>query len=141
MLFNPKYGSVGLFSLPYYLFFELFGPVVEFLGYLIFLLLVFMVLVSPVFLYVFLMAYLYGAFFSLVAILFEEMSYMHFKKTSDVLDLIGLAFIDQLWYRPLLAFWRLLALFNFRKNKKSWGKIKRKTFIQEHTLQEQKAIC
>ena len=138
MLFNPKYGNVGLFSLPYYWSFELLGSAVEFLGYLIFILLIFINLVSPVFLFIFLMAYLYGAFFSLIAILLEEMSYMHFKKISEVLHLIGLAFIDQLWYRPLLAFWRLMALFNFRKNKKTWGKIKRKTFIQEHTVKELK---
>ncbi|MCE5222966.1 glycosyltransferase family 2 protein [bacterium] len=138
MLFHPKYGNVGLFSLPYYWFFELFGPVVEFLGYLIFLLLLFINLVSPGFLFIFLMAYLYGAFFSLMAILLEEMSYMHFKKISEVLHLIVLAFIDQLWYRPLLVYWRLLAMFNFRKNKKIWGSIKRKTFIQEHTNKELK---
>jgi len=133
MLLNPKYGNVGMFSMPYFWSFELLGSAVEFLGYLIFLLLIFINQVSPVFLFVFLMAYLYGAFFSLVAIVLEEMSYMHYKKISEVLHLIVLSFIDQLWYRPLLAYWRLVALLNFRKNKKTWGKIKRKTFIQEHT--------
>jgi len=136
MLLNPKYGNVGLFSLPYFWLFELFGPVIEFIGYLIFLLLMIVNLVNSVYVFVFLMAFLYGAFFSLSAIVLEEMSYMHYKKISEVLHLISLAFTDQIWYRPLLAFWRLMALINFRKNKKIWGKIKRKTFIQEHTNKE-----
>ncbi|HXH54184.1 MAG TPA: glycosyltransferase [Gammaproteobacteria bacterium] len=34
MLFNPKYGKVGLFNYPFYLFVEVLGCVVEFIGYI-----------------------------------------------------------------------------------------------------------
>lgn len=34
MLFNPKYGKIGMVTLPYYWIFELIGPIVEALGYI-----------------------------------------------------------------------------------------------------------
>jgi cellulose synthase/poly-beta-1,6-N-acetylglucosamine synthase-like glycosyltransferase len=33
MIFNPKYGRIGLLVMPYYLFFETLGPLVELAGY------------------------------------------------------------------------------------------------------------
>jgi len=35
MLFNPRYGKVGLLSMPFFAFGEMLAPVVELLGYLI----------------------------------------------------------------------------------------------------------
>lgn len=35
MLFNPKYGIIGLISFPAYILFEVLGPVIEFFAYLI----------------------------------------------------------------------------------------------------------
>lgn len=37
MFFKPKYGAIGLFVFPYFLFFELLSPFIEFLGILIIL--------------------------------------------------------------------------------------------------------
>ena len=36
MCFNPKYGRIGLFSMPYFLFFEALAPIIEVSGYLLF---------------------------------------------------------------------------------------------------------
>lgn len=36
MLFNPRYGTVGLLAMPYFFLFEFLGAVVEFLGYFAF---------------------------------------------------------------------------------------------------------
>jgi hypothetical protein len=35
MLFNPRYGRLGLLAMPYFFLFEALGPVVEVLGYLL----------------------------------------------------------------------------------------------------------
>ena len=32
MLFNPKYGAIGLFAVPYFFLFEMLAPLVELLG-------------------------------------------------------------------------------------------------------------
>jgi hypothetical protein len=36
MLFNPRYGTVGMLAMPYYFLFEFLGPVIEIFGYLAF---------------------------------------------------------------------------------------------------------
>ncbi|MFW6064769.1 MAG: glycosyltransferase family 2 protein [Candidatus Natronoplasma sp.] len=38
MIFNPKYGKLGIFALPFFLFFELLGPIIEISGYFTFIL-------------------------------------------------------------------------------------------------------
>ncbi|MFW6375622.1 MAG: glycosyltransferase, partial [Thermoplasmatota archaeon] len=43
MLFNPRYGKVGTLALPFFLFFEMLGPIIEISGYFIFALSYFMV--------------------------------------------------------------------------------------------------
>lgn len=37
MIFNPKYGKLGMVSLPYWFFFEFLGPLIEFSGVAIFI--------------------------------------------------------------------------------------------------------
>ncbi len=37
MIFNPKYGKLGGFVLPFFLLFEMFGPIIEMTGYIMFI--------------------------------------------------------------------------------------------------------
>ncbi|MCK5848788.1 MAG: glycosyltransferase family 2 protein [Caldisericia bacterium] len=128
MLFNPRYGSVGLFAVPYYWFFEMISPVIEFTGYVIFIFMFLAGAISYMFGVVFLMALLFGFFFSVSSILMEELSYQRYNKVSEIASLILYSLFDQFWYRPMQAFFRLQAFFTTAKRKKSWGTIKRTAF-------------
>lgn len=128
MLLNPRYGTVGMLSMPYYFFVEMLGPVIEGIGYLALLLSWIIGLLSPFFIWVFAMAFLYGLFFSLSALLLEEISYRRYTRMRDTLKLIFLALIEQVVYRPLTVFWRIKAFFNYRRGKNQWGTIERKSF-------------
>lgn len=69
MLFNPRYGAVGMFALPYYLFFEALGPIVEITGYLVTVWAVSMGLVDWMFAeLLFLVAIVYGTLNSVLAL-------------------------------------------------------------------------
>ncbi len=131
MLFNPRYGSVGLFAIPYYWFFEMISPLIEFLGYLIFLLLFVSGAISYMFGLVFFMALLFGFFFSVSSIIMEELSYQRYNKVSEIAALILYSIFDQFWYRPMQAFFRLEAFFIRPSKRKQWGTIKRRTFEED----------
>lgn len=128
MLFNPKYGAVGLVAMPYFVFVELLGPLVEIFGYFILVIALFTGTLSWFFLLVFLMAFLYGILFTLIALLFEEFSYKRYTNIKEISKLIGYSLMEPCYYRQLTAFWRVAAFLNFRKGSKEWGSIKRKSF-------------
>jgi hypothetical protein len=128
MLFNPKYGVVGMLSMPYFVFVEMLGPVIETVGYIILIITIVTGNLSEFFLVVFLMAYLYGLLFSLTAILFEQFSYKRYNNVFEITKLIILSFLEQLSYRQLTVFWRIRAFLNYKRGSKNWGTIKRKGF-------------
>lgn len=130
MLLNPRYGTVGMFSMPYFWFVEMLGPLIEGFGYILLLLSWIMGWLNPFFLWVFAMAFLYGMFFSLSALFLEEISYRRYNRMRDTIRLVFLALIEQVVYRPLTVFWRIRAFFNYRRGKAQWGSIQRQSFQQ-----------
>ncbi|MFQ5700798.1 MAG: glycosyltransferase, partial [Acidobacteriota bacterium] len=70
MLLNPRYGVVGMFTFPYFVFFEMFGPFFEVLGYLTIPLAYFLGVLDTGFLILFFgLAVLFGVFLSVAAVL------------------------------------------------------------------------
>lgn len=127
MLFNPKYGSVGLLAMPYFCLIEMLGPVIEIVGYIVMLLAIFSGLFSKYTFYIFLLAYLYGILFSLSAVFFEQISYKRYTGFKETAIMVFYCFIDQFFYRQLTVFWRIQGFFNFKKGSKQWGSIERKS--------------
>ncbi|MBI5902749.1 MAG: glycosyltransferase family 2 protein [Deltaproteobacteria bacterium] len=130
MLFNPKYKWVGFFALPYQLFIELLGPVVEFLGYLVVTASFFLRIVDLEFFLLFLtMAILVGVFFSTGAILLEEITYRRYGKLKDLFILLLYGVIENFGYRQLVAFWRTQAVLKFLFSKdKKWEVVRKSGF-------------
>lgn len=128
MLLNPRYGTVGMLSMPYFVFVEMLGPIIEMIGYIMLILLIITSSVSKFFIFVFLLAFLYGILFSLSAILFEAMSYKRYSGISEVTRLIIYSFFEQFLYRQLTVYWRVISFINYKKGSKQWGTIKRNAF-------------
>jgi|TARA_R110001599_G_scaffold8254_2_gene39952 cellulose synthase/poly-beta-1,6-N-acetylglucosamine synthase-like glycosyltransferase len=121
MLFNPKYGSVGLIGLPFYFLFELLSPVVEFLGYaLIVFLMITGTLNSTFALLFFIAAVLLGVVLSLSAVFTDEFTYKQYPRVKDALLLIFLAIFENLGYRQLHTWWRLKGLVFYLRGDQSW---------------------
>ncbi len=139
MLFNPRYGTVGFLALPYFWIFEMMGPLIEASGYVVLILSILSGIISEFFIFVFLMAYLFGFFFSLVAIFINEISYNYYKKYKEILKLIFYALLDPVWYRPFTVYWRIKAFVGYKKSKRQWGTIKRETFMMDHSSAQNEA--
>jgi len=131
MMFNPKYGAVGLLSVPYFVLVEMLGPIIEIIGYVLLFISIISGTISKFAFYVFLMAFLYGILFSLSAILFEQFSYKRYGNTREITKLIINSFFEQFIYRQITVWWRVTSFFNFKKGSKQWGKIKRSSFDKE----------
>ncbi|WHY68228.1 glycosyltransferase [Neobacillus sp. SuZ13] len=124
---NPKYGSIGLISFPYFWIVEFFGPVIEFLGYLFMVLCLFLGGIYIEFaILLFLLSCLYGSIFSMVSVLLEEWSLTKYPKVSDIMKLFVYSLTETLWYRPMTVFWRCEGIWQMLIGEQSWGEMKRK---------------
>lgn len=127
LTFNPKYGSIGMISFPYFWIVEFLGPIIEFLGYIFMILCLFLGGVYIEFaILLFLLSCLYGSLFSMTAVLLEEWSLTKYPKVSDILKLFLYSLTETIWYRPMTVFWRCEGVWQMLKGDTSWGEMKRK---------------
>lgn len=127
LMLNPRYGSIGLFSMPYFFFVEFLGPLIELIGYLIFIVSIFTggIFLEYAILY-FLLSMIYGSIFSMTAVLLEEWSMERYPKVKHFAILFFLSLTETLWYRPLTVLWRVEGMLEIITRKKGWGEMVRK---------------
>ncbi|CAM3784089.1 glycosyltransferase family 2 protein [Marinicrinis lubricantis] len=126
MLFNPKYGTIGTVSMPYFLIIEWWSPVVELCAYILLLSSVLIGGISEFTILLFIASILYGSVFSMGAVLLEEWTLKKYPHVTDILRLFFYALTETLWYRPLTVIWRCQGIVQQLLGKKSWGEMKRK---------------
>jgi len=131
MLFNPRYGITGLFAMPFYFAFEMLGPFIEILGYIIFAVCIGLGLVNYAFAVLFfLVAVVLGTLLSLLSILLEEYSSDRYPRLQDILILTLFSLLENIVYRQWLTLVRVIAFFDFYKGKEEWGAMQKKGFAQ-----------
>jgi cellulose synthase/poly-beta-1,6-N-acetylglucosamine synthase-like glycosyltransferase len=129
MLFNPRYGRVGLIAVPFYTFGEMLAPMVEVFGYIVTVLGVAVGMVSGSFALLFvLVAWGYGMLLSLWAVVLEEVSFRKYRRISDLLRLLLYATLENFGYRQRTVWWRLRAFASVRKHGRVWGEMTRTGF-------------
>ncbi len=128
MLFNPRYKHLGLLVMPFFLFFELLGPIIQLLSYAYLTVIAFTPSSLPFILLFFGVSIIYGMIISLISILAEEIAFKTYSSFRDVLVLSCYSFLENLGYRQIHAWWQSKGLYDFMKGKKSWGKMIRKGF-------------
>ncbi|CAL65818.1 glycosyltransferase family 2 protein [Christiangramia forsetii] len=126
MLFNPKYGVLGILSTPYWFFFEWLAPLIEFLG---FLYLTFLIIFSGlnwwVYLIFFMVVYSFAILFSITSLFFEEFSFQQYKKPKYIIRLLGTILLEPLIYHPFIMWASVKGNWDLLNGKKSWGAMSR----------------
>src|SRR5204862_7875883 len=85
MLFNPRYGRVGLIAMPFFAFGEMLAPLVEVVGYVITLGGLLLGAVNTNFALLFVrVAWGYGMLLSLWAVVLEEVSFPRYLRLGHV---------------------------------------------------------
>ncbi len=130
MLFNPAYGRVGMIVIPYNLFFELLAPVVEFLGIVYYIFLIYFGLVNwPYAIILLIFVYTYSVMISSLSVLWDQMTFQYYKTWRDVVRIVAMVFIEMLIYHPLIVIFSLRGYFFQLSNRKhSWGNMQRAGF-------------
>ncbi|HKQ60744.1 MAG TPA: glycosyltransferase [Candidatus Polarisedimenticolaceae bacterium] len=131
MLFNPRYGALGLFGLPHFFLFEMLGPFIETLGYAVVLLSFLLGLLDlQFFLLFFTLAVLYGVFLSVAAVLLEEISFRRYPGWIDLSKLIVFGVLENFGYRQLLSLFKVKAFWDVLRQRRAWGRMDRTGFQQ-----------
>ena len=132
MILNPRYGVTGMFAMPFYVIFEMLGPLIEVTGYVIFTALVLMGQFNqPFAILFFLFAVVFGILLSLLAVLLEEYSTRRYPRLRDIIIIVAFGLLENVVYRQWLAVIRAMAFLDLAKGKEEWGEIKKKGFSME----------
>jgi len=126
--FNPKYNLLGMLSYPYWFFYERLAPIIEVVGIIYFIILVTLKNVRWDYAFAFfLLAYLFSVFFTIVAILSEELTYHQYKKKKTGFKLIVATFLEPFILHPAILYAAIKGNIDYYFNKKlKWGEMKRK---------------
>ncbi|MCU0422856.1 MAG: glycosyltransferase family 2 protein [Bacteroidia bacterium] len=132
LVFNPNYGRLGMIVMPYNFVFELLAPIVEALGIIYYIVIIFLDAINwdyAILLLVF--VYTYAIMISTLSILWDQITYQTYKTSREIITLCLTAFFEMVVYHPLIVFYSIKGYYNFLGNRKhTWGNMQRQGFGQ-----------
>ena len=132
MLFNKRYKVLGLVSVPYFIFIELLGPVIEAIGYFAVAIGLYLGIVNiEIFILFFIVSVIYGVMFSISSIILEELSFHRYPRTRDLVKLLFLGVVENFGYRQITVWWRIKAFWDYARGVQSWGAMTRVGFKKQ----------
>jgi cellulose synthase/poly-beta-1,6-N-acetylglucosamine synthase-like glycosyltransferase len=124
ILFNAHFGVAGMVSLPFQLYVEAVGAVVEFLGYAVIPIAFLCGMVpAPLFLLFIGVAWVYGAFLSVGAVLLEESTYRRYSSSRDLMTLLLYAVLENIGYHQVILYYRFQGVLRFLAGFRKWEKV------------------
>jgi len=110
MLFNPKYGMVGMFTYPFFLFGEILGAVVEFTAYfLVFLSWYFGILDARWVLLLFILCWGFVTCITIATTMISLFTFNKYKSKNDIAWVLLLCFIEEFGFRQYYVVCRTYA--------------------------------
>ena len=141
MFANPRYGRVGLVAIPYYVVFEMIGPLIEFAGYMSLIVSIALGVISPVLTGLILgLAVAYGLVLSFGAVLMEERAFRRYPGGRDLRRLIMVAILENFGYRQFMVFVRARAWYTILRKRSGWGEMPRAGFGAPSVVPEEPPI-
>jgi cellulose synthase/poly-beta-1,6-N-acetylglucosamine synthase-like glycosyltransferase len=129
MLFNPKYGRVGTVLFPFFVAAEMFGPLIEGLGYVLLPLgWYFGILEIEFFLVFFLLTTGFGVFLSWFGVFSEVSSFNRYDSPWQILRLLWYGVLENFGYRQWKTLVAWHGLVEYLKGVDTWGAMERTGF-------------
>ncbi len=137
MFLRPKYGSVGTVGMPWFVAFELLGPVIEILGYFTVALAWYLGILDRSFLILFfIVAFVVGSLLSVGALLLEEIAFRRYPRLRDLLRLLVYGLLENFGFRQFMSLVKVKALFDLAFRRRDWGKMERRGFDNGDTAKK-----
>ena len=131
MIGRPRYGTVGMVSLPGFLVFEMISPLVELSGYVLLPLLWAAGFLSPSLAGTFfVVAVMYMVLVSALAILLEDLAFRRYSSVKDLARLLVAAVLENFGFRQLTVWWRVRAFVEYWRGDLSWGAMERRGMVR-----------
>jgi len=126
MIFNRAYGSTGMLSMPFHLFMETCGCVVEAIGTIVLIPISLIVLRTPLpmFLLFLLLAVAYGTLLSMGSVVLEEITLRRYPRLRDVMTLMAFSVVENVGYRQVVTFFKAFGVLQSFRRKRSWEVVK-----------------
>ena len=131
MLFNPRYGTVGIMGMPYLMLYESLGPFFELGGYIL-VIVAYILGLLPLYLLLLFLLVSFGLTTVVMAasIFVEQYSFRTYSLRS-LAQLFLLSLFINIGYRQYISVARLLAFFDFLFGYKGWERVPRRGFEPE----------
>jgi cellulose synthase/poly-beta-1,6-N-acetylglucosamine synthase-like glycosyltransferase len=128
LMLSRRGGWVGWMAFPYMVIFEWLGPLVELAGYLWTAYAWWAGFISWTAFLLFLAVSLgLGIALSVMGVLLEQVSFQMYPRFRQTLKLTAMALLENLGYRQMLAWWRLVGLYRWAtQTQGGWGAMRRK---------------
>ncbi len=108
MIFNPKYGRLGLVTMPLMVLVDIIAPLVELLGYFLIPFLALIGVLSVKFFIAYMaLVFLFGIFLSTMSVLLEQAELERLATPRHLLKLAIAAIFEHFGYRQLCNYWRI----------------------------------
>ncbi len=127
MIFNPRFGAIGMIVMPYYVIFEIIGPFIEIMGYIVVAFSYALGILSTKFFLLFItLAIFYGIFLSTASVFLEELTYRRYPAWGHMFRLLLYGVLENLGYRQINSFWRLHAVVRYVTGRRRWEHVENK---------------
>ncbi|HWK68374.1 MAG TPA: glycosyltransferase [Rhizobiaceae bacterium] len=132
MLFNPRYGRVGVLGFGHILIVDVLGPIMEVFGYILMPLFWLMGVLSTEYLLAYTaLVFVYGVFVSVASLILEELELKRFPRPRDLAVLTLAAIAENFGYRQINNFWRVKGYWQYLRADNNWGEMTRTGFSKQ----------
>jgi cellulose synthase/poly-beta-1,6-N-acetylglucosamine synthase-like glycosyltransferase len=132
MILNPRYGIIGLFSMPFYILTEIVPPFFEPIGYAVLAVGIGTgVLPLATLLRFFVIAWVYSLMHTLYALIMESYGIGNKAPIHHFIIKFLASLLENFFYRQINIWCKLKGFFRFFTRKREWGSMERKGFDQK----------
>jgi cellulose synthase/poly-beta-1,6-N-acetylglucosamine synthase-like glycosyltransferase len=129
MFLNPRYGVTGMLSYPFWFFFEMLAPLIEFFGMVVFTI---MSVTGHIYWHTFLalLAFIisFGYMFSAFAAYMEVATFNMYRRRVEMMKLLLTALTEPFYFHPFIVWSAMKGYFDILRKKNSWGEMTRQGF-------------